>query len=72
MTDRLHSLTVVLERDMLRADAEGLLEAIRRLRGVQSVTGHVSTIETHMAEERARRDLGEKLWRVLYPKDGDK
>lgn len=38
----------------------------------QQATARFEAIETHMAEERTRRELGEKLWRVLYPKDGDK
>lgn len=68
MTDRLNALTVVLETDIRDDDAETLIAAIRQLRGVLSVTGNVVEIGDHIAQERARRDLGEKLWQVLYPK----
>ena len=68
MTDRFATLTVVLERDFRDDDAESLLTAIRQMRGVLSVTGNVTDLTAHMAEERARRELGAKLWQVLYPK----
>lgn len=65
MTDRYNALTVVLERDIRSDDAEDLITAIQQLRGVASVRPHVSDITSHMAEERARMDLQEKLWKVL-------
>ena len=68
MTDRYNALTVVLEKDIRDDDAEALLAAIRQLRGVLSVSGNVADMGDHIAQERARRDHGEKLWRVLYPK----
>ena len=70
MTDRYHTLTVVLERDIRSDDCEPLIEAIKQLRGVLSVTGIVSDMTAHMAKERARRELGDKLWDVLHPKRG--
>ena len=69
MTDRYHSLTVVLEQDIRTDDAEGLIDTIKRLRGVLSVTGEVADLDSHMAEDRARRELGQKLWEILYPKN---
>ena len=68
MTDRYNALTVVLEKDIRSDDAEAILNAIRQLRGVLSVNGNVADMNSHIAEERARRELGEKLWLVLYPK----
>lgn len=67
MTDRYNTLTVVLEKDMRSGDAEGLLEAIRRMRGVLSVTGNVADPTAWIAEERARHELGRGLWNLLYP-----
>lgn len=67
MTDRYHTLTVVLERDTRDDDAEHLISAIKMMRGVRSVTGEVANMETHMAEERARHELGQKILDVLYP-----
>jgi len=67
MTDRYNTITVVLEADMRDDDAEGLLEAIRRMRGVLTVKGDVADPTAFMAEERARRELGRGLWNLLYP-----
>jgi len=68
MTDRYHSLTVVLEHDIRDDDAEPLINAIKMLHGVLSVKGNVSSFEVHTATERARFELGQKLWEVIYPK----
>lgn len=67
MTDRYNALTVVLEKDIRSDDAEALLSAIGQLRGVLSVTGHVADITSHLAEERARNQLGQELMAVIYP-----
>lgn len=68
MTDRYNALTVVLEKDIRDDDAEALLAAIRQLRGVLSVSGNVADMDDHIAQERVRHDLGQKLWDVLHPK----
>jgi hypothetical protein len=70
MTDRYNAITVVLERDTRDDDAAALLNAIRQLRGVLSVSGNVANLDSHIAQERARHSLGEELWHVLYPKSG--
>jgi hypothetical protein len=69
MTDRVNALTVVLDENTRVDDLEPLLTAIRMLKGVLSVKTHVANLESHIAEGRARRDLGDKLWAVLYGKD---
>jgi nitrate reductase NapAB chaperone NapD len=71
MTDRFHTLTVVLESDTRTDDAEALITAIEQMRGVLKVSGVVSDMDSHMAQERVRRELGEKLWAVLYPTPED-
>jgi len=68
MTDRYHTLTVVLNDDIRDDDAKPLIDAILMLRGVLSCTGIVSDSNSHMAEERARLELGEKLLDICYPK----
>lgn len=69
MTDRINSLTVVLENEMRDDDAEQLISAIKMMRGVLNVSGIVSDhIDNYIAEERVRRELGKKLWEVIYPK----
>lgn len=70
MTDRYHSLIVVLEKDIREDDARSLIGAIRLLRGVLEVSGVVADLDSMMAEERARREIGQKLIDVLYPQKG--
>lgn len=67
MTDRLNGLTVVLERDIRDDDAEGLIAAIKQLRGVLDVVPHVADFAAHVAGERARHELGRKVLAVIYP-----
>lgn len=67
MTDRVHSITVVLSDDMRTDDCANVIAAIGMIRGVLSAKMHISDFESHMAYERARADLGEKLWGILYP-----
>ncbi len=67
MTDQIHSLTVVLEKDLRDDDCAGLIQSIGMLRNVLSVKPHVTDTGDHMAQERARQDLGQKMWEVLYP-----
>lgn len=65
MTDRFHSLQVVLEQDVRDDDLAGLIAAIRQFRGVIEVTGVPATSDSWMAEARAKRELGMKLLEVL-------
>lgn len=67
MTDRIHSLVIVLEHDMRDDDVEPLIMAIKQLRGVISVSSEVADMASHMAEERAKRELGQKLMAVIFP-----
>lgn len=65
MTDRYHSLTVVLEKDIREDDATLLLSAINLMKGVVSVMPLVANPETHMAEHRARHELRGKIVDIL-------
>jgi hypothetical protein len=67
MTDRINYLTVVLEQNMRSDDCESLINAIRMIRGVLSVTPNVADPDHHMAEERARQELGRRLMAIVYP-----
>lgn len=68
MTDRINSITVVLEKDIRVDDAEAILNAIRQLRGVIAVSGNVTNGSEYVIESRVRRELSEALWSVLHPK----
>ena len=68
MTDRYHSLTVVLEKNIRNDDAESTISVIKHIKGILSVKGNIADSCSYVAEERARCELGGKLWEVLYPK----
>lgn len=68
MTDRIHSLTVVLDVNYRADDIEPLIAAISLFAGVQSVAGNVAQPGDYVAETRARFEMREKVMAVLYPK----
>lgn len=65
MTDRYHSFTVVLDKDIREDDAEHLMNAIRCLKGVIDVSGNVSDYDMHAAYARVRSELAQKLYEAL-------
>jgi len=67
MTDRYSTLTVVLESDIREDDAEHIINAIYMLKGVLSVKGNITDQDNFMAEERAKRELQNKLRDMLWP-----
>ena len=69
MTDRLNGVYVAFEKDIRTDDAEPLIEAIKRLRGVLRVEPNVVDISSWVAEQRVRQELAGKLWAVLNEKD---
>lgn len=68
MSDRINTITVVLEKEYRDDDCEYILNAIRMIKGVLSATPNISDHTEYMAIQRAKSDLGNKLWEVLYPK----
>lgn len=72
MTDRIHSITIVLEEDTRVDDAESLLNAVKMMKGVVSAEGNVADCVSYVAETRVRSEIGRKLFKVLHPpKDGE-
>lgn len=69
MSDRIHSLTVVLDSNYRADDIQAMCDAIRMLRGVVSVGKNVADSMSFVAMERARTSIGEKLLAILYPED---
>jgi hypothetical protein len=66
MTDRYNALTVVFEKDIRSDDAEAIINAIRCLRGVATVTPNVADMASHIALMQARSELRDKLADVLF------
>lgn len=67
MTDRLRGVIVTFQKDIRTDDAETLILAIEQLRNVLSVKPVVATIDSHISEERAKHELGQKVLKVIYP-----
>lgn len=65
MSDRTRCLVVVLDEDYRTDDAQSIVDAIKMVRGVDSVSAHVSDITQHVAIETARAELRRKLHEVL-------
>jgi hypothetical protein len=69
VTDRLKGVVVTFETDLRTDDAEAIIEAIKMLRGVATVSPSVTDISDHMNRMRVRQELGQALWKVLYPEE---
>jgi hypothetical protein len=72
MTDRLKGCTVVFEHDTRDDDAEGILNAIRMVKGVLSVAPDLAMPADWGSDERARIRLGREIFDLIYPKGGQK
>ncbi len=75
MTDRFHSLIVVLEKDIREDDAQAMMEAIKCLKGVINVSGIVSNEGKIMVKLINPDDDGEyisDIWELLSPQTGHK
>lgn len=70
MTDRINAFIIILDHDIRDDDAEDTITALKQIKGVLSVKPHVKDFSDAIAEDRVRQEFAEKLWRVLYPKEG--
>lgn len=67
MTDRFRGLLVTFAKDVREDDAEAHINAIRMIKGVLDVQPVPSNIDLVISESRVRHELGEKIWKVIYP-----
>ena len=68
MTNKFHSITVVLENDIREDEAQKIIDAIYQLRGVIKVSGNVADLLDFIGTSRAKHDLAIKMLSIL--KDG--
>lgn len=71
MTDRIHSLTVILDKDYRDDDVKVISNAIRMIRGVIEVKEHVADLNSKMAEAMAESRMRTKIFELLYPKEDE-
>ena len=65
MTDRVNAFLVVLEQDIRLDDAEPIVDAIRHIKGVLSVTNQIVTSGDWVASQRAKAELTRRLFKAL-------
>lgn len=65
MTDRIHALTVVLDRDIREDDIEDIIAAIKMNRFVADVKIHVANTEDYMARARVRSDIRFEIHKAI-------
>ena len=65
MTDRINTITVVLEKEIREDDCESILNAIRMIKGVLSVSANVADPSDYLAIRRARHELMKKIYEVF-------
>lgn len=65
MTDRIHALTVVLNKDIRTDDIQPLIDAIFMLRHVADVTTHVADAGDYLARARVADALHMKLHNTI-------
>lgn len=70
MTDRIIAYSVMLDKSVREDDAEAIQTALMMVKGVLTVVPITETAETDRAYMIAKRDISDKLWAVLFPKDG--
>lgn len=61
MTDRVHSLTVALSKDIRTDDVQPLVEAIGMMKGVLHVKPNVANSSDYVMRKRLRDELVYKL-----------
>ena len=66
MTDHLHSLTVVFDKDMREDDAECIINAIQMIKGVQTVHLNVSGPEIHAVVLRERTRIERQIFEAIH------
>lgn len=65
MSETIHSLLVILEKDVHEETAKALMQAIRFMKCVLTVMPEPADHVTAMAEERAKNKLRDQLWKIV-------
>lgn len=72
MGNSVSAFIVILEEDVHPDAVKKTLDALRMVKNVLSVKPLERSWESQMAEERARSELGQKLFQVIHPEWGKK
>ena len=69
MTDRVHSLTLVLDQDIRTDDIEQIITACRMIKHVTKVGKNIADPTSYMAYSRAVSETRQLLWDTLDKAD---
>lgn len=64
MSDKFHSLSVILSEDKTEEETEAIVNAIKMTKGVMAVRTHTADINSLMAESRAKTKMLRKLYDI--------
>lgn len=71
MTDRIHSLTVVLDEPIRTDDVDHIVAAVSMIKHVAHVEKNVAHIDHYAAYARAHADISKKIFEALHGALGD-
>jgi hypothetical protein len=66
MTDRVKGLTVIFEQNIREDDCEYITNAIRMIKGVHSISNHISDCGDYIIEQRTKDKIKDKILQVFY------
>jgi len=64
MTDRLKGCVVSFEKDIRKDDAEYILNAIKMIKGVNSVETSIANYEDWMNRDRVKFEIRQKIYDI--------
>lgn len=67
MTDRVHALTVILDKEYREDDVQHIVDAIKMTKGVLDVQEHITNPDVYYAQETAKNDLRSQILEILKP-----
>lgn len=65
MTDRIVSLTVVLDKEIREDDCQAVIDAIKMIKGVGHVTAEVADVEFYTARAQASLELYKRVSKLF-------
>lgn len=68
MTDRHAGYIITLKEDIREEESQAVISALGLMRGVISVEPVASDLALHIAQRRARTDLGQRILDLIWEK----
>lgn len=65
MTERIKGLTVALDQDYREDDVQGIIDAIKLIKGVANVTPIPSSAEDFINRQQIKMEMAEEIQRIM-------